>query len=41
MLIFISRGVEYKLIDGKEIVSDGDCISTEASRNNWVDVEVE
>lgn len=33
--------MEQKLIDGKEMASDGSYIPAEVSRNSWVDIEVE
>ena len=32
--------MEQKLIDGKEMASDGSYIPAEVSRNNWTDLEV-
>ena len=33
--------MEQKLIDGKEMASDGSYIPAEVSRNSWIDIEVE
>ncbi len=33
--------LEQKLIDGKEMASDGSYIPAEVSRNSWIDIEVE
>lgn len=33
--------MEQKLIDGKEMASDGSYIPAEVSRNSWMDIEVE
>lgn len=33
--------MEQKLIDGKEIASDGSYIPAEVSRNSWINIEVE
>ena len=33
--------MEQKLIDGKEMTSDGSYIPAEVSRNSWIDIEVE
>lgn len=33
--------MEQKLIDGKEMSSDGSYIPTEVSRNSWTDIESE
>ena len=33
--------MEQKLIDGKEMASDGSYIPTEVSRNSWIDIEIE
>ena len=33
--------MEQKLIDGKEMASDGSYILVEVSRNSWIDIEVE
>lgn len=33
--------MEQKLIDGKELASDGSYIPAEVSRNSWIDTEVE
>ena len=40
-LEIVRRCMEEKLIDGKEMASDGSCIPAEVSRNSWVDIEVE
>ena len=33
--------MEQKLVDVKEMASDGSYISAEVSRNSWVNIEVE
>ena len=33
--------MEQKLIDGKEMASDGSYIPAEVSRNSWIDIKVE
>lgn len=33
--------IEQKLIDGKEMASDGSYIPAEVSRNSWIDIKVE
>ena len=40
-LEIVRRCIEQKLIDGKEMASDGSYIPAEVSRNSWIDVEVE
>ena len=40
-LEIVRHCIERKLIDGKEMVSDGSYIPAEVSRNSWIDVEVE
>ena len=37
----VRRCMEEKLIDGKEMASDGSYIPAEVSRNSWTDVEIE
>ena len=37
----VRRCIEQKLIDGKEMTSDGSYIPAEVSRNSWIDIEVE
>ena len=33
--------MEFRLIDGEEMVADGSCILANVSRNSWIDVEEE
>lgn len=40
-LEIVRRCIEQKLIDGKEMASDGSYIPAEVSRNSWIDVELE
>ena len=40
-LEIVRRCIEQKLIDGKEMASDGSYIPAEVSRNSWIDIEVE
>lgn len=40
-LEIVRRCIEQKLIDGKEMASDGSYISAEVSRNSWIDIAVE
>ena len=39
-LEIVRRCIEQKLIDGKEMASDGSYIPAEVSRNSWIDVEL-
>ncbi len=40
-LEIVRRCIEQELIDGKEMAPDGSYIPAEASRNSWIDVELE
>ena len=40
-LEIVRRCIEQKLIDGKEMASDGSYIPAEVSRNSWIGAEVE
>lgn len=40
-LEIVRRCMEQKMIDGKEIASDGSYIPAGVSRNSWIDIEVE